>query len=266
MRRVSMENMIKIFENEEFGQVRTVMKDGEPWFVGKDVANILEYRNGSRDINRHVDDEDRLKIMVFDGSQNKETIIINESGLYSLILSSKMSKAKEFKRWITSKVIPDIRKTGGYVGNADMFVDNYLSFADESIKILFKLQFQYIGQLQERIEHDQPLVEFAEQVANTDNLIDMNEMAKLARDENIPIGRNRLFGWLRSKNILMGNNLPYQRYIERGYFAVKESVFETGTMSKTYQQTCVTGKSQRFVIALLKKYYDKGENTCSDLS
>lgn len=82
-----MEQMIKTFVNEKFGKVRTVIKDGEPWFVGKDVANILEYRNGSRDINRHVDDEDRCKIMIFDGNQNKETIIINESGLYSLILS-----------------------------------------------------------------------------------------------------------------------------------------------------------------------------------
>ena len=113
--------------------------------------------------------------------------------------------------------------------------------------------------------NDQPLVEFARQVAITENLIDMNEMAKLARAENIPIGRNRLFGWLRSRGILMGNNLPYQRFIDRGYFAVKESVFETGSMSKTYQQTFVTGKGQRFVIGLLKKYYGKGENECQTM-
>lgn len=108
---------LEIFKNEEFGEIRTLMIDGEPWFVGKDIADILEYRNGSRDINRHIDEEDRRKSMIFDGNQNKETIIINESGLYSLILSSKLPNAKKFKRWITTDILPTIRKTGGYVNN-----------------------------------------------------------------------------------------------------------------------------------------------------
>ena len=100
-----MENRMQIFQNEEFGCVRTfVTEDGVPWFVGKDVADNLGYQNGSRDINRHVDEEDRRKMMIFDGNQNKETIIINESGLYSLILSSKLPSAKEFKHWVTSEV------------------------------------------------------------------------------------------------------------------------------------------------------------------
>lgn len=250
-----MENEIKIFESEEFGKVRTVVKDGEPWLVGKDVANILEYRNGSRDINRHVDEDDRCKIMIFDGNQNKETIIINESGFYSLVLSSKMLKAKEFRRWVTSHVLPTIRRTGGYVANEDMFIENYLPFLDEPYQGLFRLQMIAINKLNERIRHDQPLVEFANQVSNTDNLIDMNAMAKLAVEENIPIGRNRLFRWLRENEILMSGNLPYQKYIDRGYFAVKESVFETGSMTKTYQQTFVTGKGQQFIIGLLKKEF-----------
>lgn len=105
---------IVLFNNPNFGQVRTMMIDEEPWFVGKDVANKLGYQNGSRDINRHVDEEDRHKVMIFDGNQDKETIIINESGLYSLILSSKLPRAKEFKYWVTSEVLPSIRKTGGY--------------------------------------------------------------------------------------------------------------------------------------------------------
>ncbi|MCM1530538.1 MAG: hypothetical protein NC093_11170 [Alistipes sp.] len=112
-----MEIKIKIFESEEFGKIRTVIINDEPWFVGKDAASILKYRNGSRDINRHVDEEDRRKIMISDDKQNKDTIIINESGLYSLILSSKMPKAKEFKRWVTSSTLPTIRRTGGYVAN-----------------------------------------------------------------------------------------------------------------------------------------------------
>lgn len=94
-------------------------------------------------------------------------------------------------------------------------------------------------------------------MSNTDNLINMNSMAKLARAENIPVGRNKLYGWLKGKGVLMANNLPYQRYIDRGYFAVKESVFEVDGMKKTYQQTFVTGKGQLFVISLLKKYYGK---------
>ena len=107
-------NAMKIFSNPEFGDIRTEVINNEVWFVGKDVADILGYQNGSRDINRHVDEEDRHKIMLFDGNQDKETIIINESGLYSLILSSKLESAKRFKRWVTSEVLPSIRKTGSY--------------------------------------------------------------------------------------------------------------------------------------------------------
>ena len=101
--------------NYESSEIRTVQMSGEPWFVGKDVADILGYQNGSRDINRHVDEEDRHKVMLFDGNQDKETIIINESGLYSLILSSKLPNAKKFKRWVTSEVLPAIRKHGAYM-------------------------------------------------------------------------------------------------------------------------------------------------------
>lgn len=117
---------IVLFNNPNFGQIRTMMIDEEPWFVGKDVANKLGYQNGSRDINRHVDEEDRHKVMIFDGNQDKETIIINESGLYSLILSSKLPRAKEFKHWVTSEILPSIRKTGGYGvtnNNAELFAE-----------------------------------------------------------------------------------------------------------------------------------------------
>ncbi len=258
-----MENEIIIFENEEFGKVRTVIKDGEPWLVGKDIAEILEYRNTKKALSDHVDDEDKYQgdgVTIRDPmGRMQHPTIINESGFYSLVLSSKMPKAKEFRRWVTSHVLPTIRRTGGYVANEDMFIENYLPFLEEPYQDLFRLQMMAINQLNERIRHDQPLVEFANQVSNTDNLIDMNAMAKLAIEENIPIGRNRLFRWLRENEILMSDNLPYQKYIDRGYFAVKESVFETGSMTKTYQQTFVTGKGQQFIIGLLKKeFYDNG--------
>lgn len=254
-----MEQMIKIFENEEFGKIRTLVKDGEPWFVGKDVAKILEYRETAKAIRTHVDAEDK-GVSVLDTPGGKQEItVINESGLYSLILSSKMPRAKAFRRWVTSKILPAIRRTGGYVANEDMFIENYLPFLGEPYQNLFRLQMMAINQLNERIRHDQPLVEFANQVSNTDNLIDMNAMAKLAVEENIPIGRNRLFRWLRENEILMSNNLPYQKFIDRGYFAVKETVFETSTMMKTHQQTLVTGKGQQYIIGRLKKDFGEVE-------
>jgi len=123
-------NELKIFNNPEFGDIRTVELNGEPWLVAKDVADILGYQNGSRDVNRHVDEEDRAKTMVFDGNQNKETIIINESGLYSLVLSSKLPKAREFKRWVTSEVLPSIRRNGGYIaGQEELSPDELMAKA-----------------------------------------------------------------------------------------------------------------------------------------
>lgn len=251
-----MENKIKIFENKEFGRVRTVIIDGEPWFVGKDTAKILGYAKPRNAISAHVDYEDKKDALIQgDLGGTQKMTIINESGIYSLIMSSKLPKAKEFKRWVTAEILPTIRKTGGYVADEDMFIENYLPFLDKPYQNLFRLQMIAINQLNERIRHDKPLVEFANQVAGTENVIDMNAMAKLAVEENIPIGRNRLFRWLRENGILMSDNLPYQKFIDRGYFAVKESVFETDSMLKTYQQTFVTGRGQQYIIGRLKNEF-----------
>ena len=202
-----MENMIKIFESEEFGRVRTVIKNGEPWFVGKDVAVILGYSDVNKAVAMHVDNEDKkLNDKTSSSFGQRGATLINESGLYSLILSSKMPRAKGFKRWVTANILPTLRRTGGYVANEDMFIENYLPFLDEPYRNLFRLQMMAIGKLNERIRHDEPLVEFANQVSNTDNLIDMNAMAKLAVEEDIPIGRNRLFRWLRENEIFLCRN------------------------------------------------------------
>lgn len=251
-----MEQIIKIFENEKFGQIRTITKDGEPWFVLADVCRALEIRN-SRMVAGRLDRDELMSVKLTSGGQRREMTVINESGLYAVIIRSDKPQAQSFRKWLTSEVIPTIRRTGGYVSNEEMFIENYLPFLDEPYRDLFRLQMTAINKLNERIRHDQPLVEFANQVSNTDNLIDMNAMAKLARAENIPVGRNKLYGWLKSMGVLMSNNLPYQQFIDRGYFAVKESIFEVDGMKKTYQQTLVTGKGQRFVINLLKKYYGK---------
>ena len=249
-----MENEIKIFENEEFGKIRTVIKDGEPWFVLADICKILEISN-SRMVAERLDAEELMSVKLTSGGQRREMTAVSESGLYAVILRSDKPQAKPFRKWVTTEILPTIRRTGGYVANEDMFIENYLPFLEEPYQGLFRLQMMAINQLNERIRHDQPLVEFANQVSNTDNLIDMNAMAKLAIEENIPIGRNRLFCWLRKNQILMSDNLPYQRYIDRGYFVVKESVFETGSMTKTYQQTYVTGKGQAYIIGRLRKEF-----------
>ena len=247
-----MENEIKIFENEEFGKIRTVIKDGEPWFVLADICKILEISN-SRMVAGRLDAEELMSVKLTSGGQRREMTAVSESGLYAVILRSDKPQAKPFRKWVTTEILPTIRRTGGYVANEDMFIENYLPFLEEPYQGLFRLQMMAINQLNERIRHDQPLVEFANQVSNTDNLIDMNAMAKLAIEENIR--RNRLFCWLRKNQILMSDNLPYQRYIDRGYFVVKESVFETGSMTKTYQQTYVTGKGQAYIIGRLRKEF-----------
>ncbi len=132
-------NEVTIFTNDKFGEIRTVEINGEPWFVGKDVAMALGYSNTRDALSRHIDNEDKTSVVIPDSGSNykSKTILINESGLYSLILSSKLPSAKEFKRWVTSDILPTIRKTGGYVNNDDLFIDTYLPFADNQTKLLF---------------------------------------------------------------------------------------------------------------------------------
>lgn len=250
-----MDNMVKTFVNEEFGSVRTIEENGKILFCGSDVAKALGYRRPKDAINAHCKGAVKRRLLTNGGTQ--EMKMISEGDVYRLISHSRLPSAEKFESWIFDDVLPTIRRTGGYVSNEEMFIENYLPFLDEPYKNLFRLQMIAINQLNERIRHDKPLVDFANQVAGTENLIDMNAMAKLAADEHFKIGRTRLFRWLKYMGVLMANNLPYQQFIDRGYFAVKESVFEVDGMKKTYQQTLVTGKGQRFVINLLKKYYGK---------
>ncbi len=251
-RRKQKMNEIMTFVNEEFGSVRTISINGEPWLVAKDISEILGYAQTSNMIKR-IDDEDFISSKL-DG-MNMKSLLINESGLYAAIIGSKLPNAKKFKRWVTSVVLPTIRKTGGYVNDADKFVNTYLPFADEPTKNLFRIQFEYINKLNDRIRRDKPKVKFADHVSDTVNLIDMNDMAKLCADHGIRIGRTRLFKWLRSNGILMEGNIPYQNFIERGYIKVKESVFDLYGEPKTYQQPMVTGRGQQYILARLMREY-----------
>ena len=250
-----MDNMVKTFVNEEFGSVRTIEENGKILFCGSDVAKALGYRRPKDAINAHCKGAVKRRLLTNGGAQ--EMKMISEGDVYRLISHSRPPYAEKFEGWIFDDVLPTIRRTGGYVSNEEMFIENYLPFLDEPYCDLFRLQMTAIEKLNERIRNDKSLVDFALHVADSEDLIDMNSIAKLAADKNFNIGRTRLFRWLKEMGVLMSNNLPYQRYIDRRYFVVKESVFEVEGMKKTYRQTFVTGKGQLFIIGLLRKYYGK---------
>ena len=143
-----MENIIKIFESEEFGQIRTVIKNGEPWFVLADVCKALEISN-SRMVAGRLDSDELMSVKLTSGGQRREMTAVSESGLYDVILRSDKPQAKPFRKWITTKILPTIRRTGGYVANEDMFIENYLPFLEEPYRNLFRLQMTAINKLNE---------------------------------------------------------------------------------------------------------------------
>lgn len=246
-------NDIKIFENPEFGSVRTVEVNGKPYFIGKDVAGILGYQNGSRDINRHVEEEDRTKMMVFDGNQQKETTIINESGLYSLILSSKLPKAKEFKRWVTNEVLPSIRKHGAYM--TDETLHRAITEPDFLIQLATELKEEQEKRRQLEVDAaaNRPKVLFAEAVETAQTSILIGDLAKLIKQNGVDIGQKRLFEFLRQNGFLiksgLSKNMPTQKAMEQGLFEVKERTISNPDGSvRITKTTKVTGKGQTYFI------------------
>lgn len=243
------------FENKE---VRSLLIDNEPWFVGKDVAEILEYRNGSRDINRHVDEEDRTKTMIFDGNQNKETIIINESGLYSLILSSKLPSAKQFKRFITSEVIPSLRKHGMYA--TEETIDKILSNPDFGIRLLSELkeEREKTKQLKNENEQLKPKALFADTVSASHTSILIGQLAKLLKQNGNDIGQNRLFKILRKDGYLGKSgenyNLPTQKSMNLKVMEIKERTVNNSDGSVRITKTpMITGKGQVYFVNRYKE-------------
>ena len=207
-------NELEIFKNEEFGEVRVLDKNGDPWFVGRDVCEILEVKNVPDAMSRLDDDEKLMSVLPIAG-QNREVTLISESGLYSIILRSRKPEAKKFKKWITSEVLPSIRKTGGF--SIEKKSD------DEIIQTAFLLLDKRVKALENKVAEDKPKVEFYDAVTGSDTTVDIGTVAKVL---NIPkVGRTALFAILRNKKILMPNNQPYQSYVDRGYFRVIESKF-----------------------------------------
>lgn len=247
------ENKMTLFTNAELGNVRVLEIDGEPYFVGKDVAVALGYKDSSDAIKKHVDNEDKLSRRFADSGQNREMYIINESGLYSLILSSKLPSAKAFKRWITAEVLPVIRKTGGYVNDTEQFVNYYFADCNEYGRKAITLMLDETKRMANQLAVQAPKVLFAEAVESSKTSIPVGDLAKLIKQNGVDIGQNRLFSWLRMNDYLIKSgdrkNMPTQKSMDLGLFEVKISTFyrPDGTVDIT-KTPKVTGKGQTYLI------------------
>ena len=238
-------NEVQLF-NFENHEVRSLLLNNEPWFVGKDIAEVLGYADTNQAIRKHVDNEDRLTRR-FDGTgQSRDMTIINESGLYSLVLSSKLPSAKKFKRWVTSEVLPALRKTGQYQVKE-------LSGSELMAKALIEAQ-NVLAAKDKQIEQMKPKVVFADAVATSHTSILVGELAKILKQNGIDMGQKRLFAWLREKGYLIKRqgtdyNMPTQKAMELGLFEIKEGSYVNGSgVNITTKTPKITGKGQQYFI------------------
>lgn len=262
-----MTNSIKVFENEEFGQVRTLVINDEPWFVGKDVAVSLGYSDTSDALKRHVDEDDKLTRRFTDSGQSREMYVINESGLYSLIMSSKLPTAKKFKHWVTNEVLPSIRKHGVYM--TPETIENVLLNPDTIIKLATSLKEEREKRQALELENAEmkPKAAYADAVKDTKNSINIGNLAKLLCNKHgVKIGRNKLFSWLTSHGIIkkVGKQYePYQKYMDMGLFTIKQNVIELKNGETiTTHIIQVTGKGQVYLADKIAQDFqvDKQEN------
>lgn len=252
-------NELQIFNSEEFGEIRTLEIDGKPYFVGKDVAMALGYSNASKAVSVHVSEEDRILKTLEADSQNgnvvkTQTAIINESGLYALIFGSKLESAKRFKRWVTSEVLPAIRKNGGYIAGQESLSDDELlakalMVAQNKIAERDKL----IAQKQKRIDEMRPKEIFADAVTCSNTSILVGDLAKLLKQNGFHVGQNRLFEILRREGFLIkggsSKNMPTQKSMEMKLFEIKESTVTNPDGSiRTTKTPKVTGRGQVYFI------------------
>lgn len=256
-------NSLQIFKNREFGSVRTLVIDNEPWFVGKDVAEVLGYSNPQKALRDHVDEEDKTvnESFTVNGTMG---ILISESGVYALIFSSKLPKAKEFKHWVTSEVLPQIRKSGAYLTDEKAYdiTHNPNSLADLLLQAGEQLKKKDIV-----INEMKPKALFADAVASSSTSILIGQLAKILTQNGYKTGQNRLFARLREEGYLSsrkGNdwNMPQQRYVEQGLFKIKESThLDSNGVNITTKTVTVTGKGQ---IYFLNKFVKEGTK-CSKI-
>ena len=242
-------NEVQLF-NFENHEVRSLLLNNEPWFVGKDVADVLGYSNSRKAMADHVDDEDKEVLtsrnVTLENIPNRGITVVNESGLYSLILSSKLPSAKKFKRWVTSEVLPALRKTGQYQVKE-------LSGSELMAKALIEAQ-NVLAAKDKQIEEMKPKALFADAVATSHTSILVGELAKILKQNGIDMGQKRLFAWLREKGYLIKRqgtdyNMPTQKAMDLGLFEIKEGSYVNGSgVNITTKTPKITGKGQQYFI------------------
>ncbi|HDJ7615628.1 TPA: phage antirepressor [Staphylococcus aureus] len=249
--------VLQTFNFEEL-PVRTLTVDNEPYFVGKDVAEILGYSNTRDALSKHVDEDDKeiltSRNTTLENLPNRGLTAVNESGLYSLIFSSKLESAKRFKRWVTSDVLPAIRKHGIYA--TDNVIENTLNNPDYIITVLteYKKEKEQNLLLQQQVEVNKPKVLFADSVAGSDNSILIGELAKILKQNGVDIGQNRLFKWLRNNGYLIKKsgesyNLPTQKSMDLKILDIKKRIINNPDGSSKVSRTPkVTGKGQQYFV------------------
>lgn len=254
-----MQNLM-VFKNEDFGEVRTLLINDEPWFIGKDVAEALGYSNSRNAVPKHVSKEDSLRTQIEYAGQRREVTIINESGLYALIFGSKLESAQKFKRWVTSEVLPAIRKTGQYnIKDSYMIKDPI-----ERAKRWIEEQEEKQALIAENAEL-KPKALFAEAVSASKGSVSVGTLAKMLTRNGIVIGQNRLYTWLRDNGYLIkdgrNKNVAVQRFVEGGLFELKENITYSDDNVPIIRKptTMVTGKGQKYFINKFLKLEEKGE-------
>lgn len=231
-------NDLQIFNNDEFGEIRTVVIEGEPYFIAKDITDRLGFLNGRKAIADHVDEDDKGVTKCYTHGGIQEMTVINESGLFSLILSSKLPEAKKFRRWVTSEVLPTIRRTGGY---------HLPQTYQEALRELADKQDE-IDKLEKINKELEPKGIFFDAVTQSDATTSMADVAKIL---DMGVGRNKLFSILKDRKILQPDNKPYQKYIDAGYFKLVEEKYNKGDGTGIYYKTVAKQKGIDFIRKIL---------------
>jgi anti-repressor protein len=257
---------IQVFNNEQFGSIRTTGTADEPLFCAADVCKALGYANGRDAVAKHCDEGDVAKCDTPTQSGTQLMTYVNESGLYSLIFGSKLEQAKCFKHWVTKEVLPSIRKHGAYA--TTQTIDSIIANPDNAIKLLTALKESneraarereqrlaaegQVAELEKKDIENKPKVVYADAVAGSNSSCLIGEMAKMIAQNGYPIGEKRLFQWLRDNHYLCSYgerfNQPYQQYIEQGLFTMKQSVYSVNGEMRTRNTTKITGKGQIYFI------------------
>lgn len=253
--------MLDLWKYDYSGLQVRVYRDasGAPWWVAKDVCEVLGFGNPRQALSTHLDEDEK-------GVQNLDTpggvqqfATINESGLYTLILRSNKPQAKAFRKWVTSEVLPSIRKTGSYSVTGNQQIPQSLP---DALRLAADLAEEKL-QLENRIEADRPKVEFAEAITDSTQAFKIGDFAKVLCKNGLNIGQNRLFSWLRENKYLMHNNVPYQAHVDNGNFVVIEKMRQSENGPVPYIQTRITGKGQVSITRKLREARDEQEGASS---